>query len=68
MDKIIALFESSPQTFDIDEGAFLRYMKTTPMWDYFKISQAKYFSFNRQEKTELINDYYIGMQQVKLSQ
>ena len=61
MDKIIALSDSSPQMVDIDEAKFLKFTHETPIWDYFKISQAKYLGYSKEEKTRLINDYYCGM-------
>ena len=65
MDKIIALTESSPQGVSIDEAQFVRFMQTTPIWEFFKITQQKYLSYTKEEETKLINDYYIGMQQGK---
>ena len=69
MDKIIALTESSLQqsSVEIDEATFLCYMKSTPILDYFKISQAKYLSHAKEEKLRLISDCYIRMQQGKIS-
>ena len=61
MDKIIALSESSPQVVNIDEAKFLKFMHKTPIWDYFKMSQAVYLNYSKEEKTKMINDYYRGM-------
>ena len=66
MDKIIALTESSPQGVVIDEAQFTKFIQTTPIWDYFKITQSKHLSYTKEEKLKLINDYYTGMQQDKL--
>ena len=62
MDKIIPLSESSPQVANIDEAKFLtKFMHETPIWDYFKISQAVYLNHFKEKKTKMINDYYLGM-------
>ena len=69
MDKIIALRESSPQTSnqnEINESKLVEFIKTIPIWDFFKITQSKYLSFSKEEKTKLVNDYYLGMQQGKV--
>ena len=65
MDKIVALTESSPQDVTIEVAQFTKFMQTTPIWEFFKISQQKYPSYTKEEKMKIINDYYIGMQQGK---
>ena len=61
MDKIISLSESSPSIVDIDEQTFVKFMQKTPIWEFFKISQAKYLPYSVEEKTTLIWDYYNKM-------
>ena len=64
MDKIISLTESSSQD-TVDESKFVKFVQTTPTWDFLKITQATYLSFSKEEEIKLINDYYLGMQQGK---
>ena len=61
MDKIISLSESSPSIVDIDGQTFVKFMQNTPIWEFFKICQAKYLPYSVEEKTTLIWDYYNKM-------
>ena len=62
MDRIIALFETSPQTQKLDEDKFVSFMRE----HVFKISQSTYLNMSKEEKSLRISKYYQKMSKGKI--